>query len=141
MFSGIKKQWLVLVVIAALAAFLVACDTGESSDSAPNSTIIPGNVESLTITSTRSIPEQHLVNMTIVLNNGCEEFNAVDWVIEEDDKHVHFELTIKIPSEPTDCTLAISYEDHSINIGSDFESGAEYTVTVNGFTLGSFVGG
>jgi hypothetical protein len=39
------------------------------------------------------------------------------------------------------CTLAIIYEDQSINIGSDFEAGIEYDVIVNGERQGTFFGG
>jgi hypothetical protein len=39
------------------------------------------------------------------------------------------------------CTLSIAYEDHSINIGSEFEAGVEYDVFVNGERQGTFFGG
>ncbi|MBC8453065.1 MAG: hypothetical protein H8D69_01190 [Chloroflexi bacterium] len=97
------------------------------------------SVERVSIASTRSIPAQHMIGITIMLSNGCEEFKSIDWSVEG--REVHIEVLTQVPVEPVPCTLAIAYEDHSINIGSDFETGVEYDVFVNGDRQGSFFGG
>ncbi|MEE8046098.1 MAG: hypothetical protein V3T49_04585 [Dehalococcoidia bacterium] len=96
-------------------------------------------IEKVGIASTRSIPPQHLVGVTIMLSNGCEEFNSIDWTAEG--REVHIVIQTQVPSAPMMCTLAIAYEDHSINIGSEFEAGVEYDVFVNGDRQGTFLGG
>ncbi|MDP6667818.1 MAG: hypothetical protein QF357_10550 [Dehalococcoidia bacterium] len=96
-------------------------------------------IERVTIASTRSIPAQHLISMTLALGGSCESFNASSWELEG--REVQIEVTTHGPSTPVPCTLAIIYEDHSINIGSEFEAGVEYTVVVNGEAQGTFMGG
>jgi hypothetical protein len=96
-------------------------------------------IEKVTIASTRSIPAQHLIGVTIMLSNGCEEFNSIDWTVEG--REVHIEVLTQIPIEPVPCTLAIAYEEQSINIGSNYEAGVEYDVIVNGERQGTFMGG
>ena len=51
------------------------------------------------------------------------------------------EITTKAPAAPMMCTMAIEYVDQSINIGSDYETGVEYDVIVNGERQGTFIGG
>ena len=50
-------------------------------------------------------------------------------------------MLTQVPTALMMCTLAIGYEDQSINIGSDFEAGVEYDVFVNGERQGTLVGG
>ena len=38
-------------------------------------------IEKFGIISTRSIPAQHSVGVTIMLSNGCEEFKSIDWSV------------------------------------------------------------
>ena len=96
-------------------------------------------VEKVSMASTRSIPAQHLVGVTILLSSGCEEFHSIDWSVEG--REVYVEVLTQVPAEPVPCILMVSYEDHSINIGSDFEAGVEYDVIVNGERQGTFIGG
>jgi len=96
-------------------------------------------IEKVSIASTRSIPAQHLVGVTIMLSNGCEEFKSIDYKV--DGREVHIEVLTQVPTAPMPCTLAIMYEDHSINIGDEYETGVEYDVIVNGERQGTFIGG
>ncbi|MCI0804868.1 MAG: hypothetical protein J4N96_10520, partial [Chloroflexi bacterium] len=96
-------------------------------------------IEKVGIASTRSIPAQHLISMTIALGGSCEKFERIDWNVEG--REVIVDVTTKVPTAPVPCTLAIIYEDQSVNIGSDYEKGVEYDVIVNGERAGTFVGG
>ncbi len=96
-------------------------------------------IEKVSLASTRSIPAQHLVGVTIMLSNGCEEFKSIDYKV--DGRQVHIEVLTQVPTAPTPCTLAIMYEDQSINIGDEYEAGVEYDVIVNGEAQGTFIGG
>ena len=96
-------------------------------------------IESVGIASTRSIPAQHLIAVTFLLSSGCESFKSIDWIVEG--REVHVEVLTQVPTAPMMCTLAIAYEDQSINIGSEFEDGIEYDVFVNGEHQGTLLGG
>jgi hypothetical protein len=91
------------------------------------------------IASTRSIPAQHMISMTIALGGSCEEFAGLDWRVEG--REVIIDVTTKVPTAPVPCTLAIIYEDQSVNIGDEYETGVEYDVIVNGERQGTFIGG
>jgi hypothetical protein len=96
-------------------------------------------VENVQVQSTRSIPAQHNVSMTIALGGSCETFNSIDWSVEGTE--VVIEVLTQVPTALVPCTLAIIYEDQSVSIGSDFEAGVEYDIIVNGERQGSFFGG
>ena len=93
----------------------------------------------MSIASTRSIPAQFLVGVTIALSGSCETFKAIDWSVEG--REVYIEVTTQVPTAPVPCTLAIIYEDQSVNIGSEYETGVEYDVIVNGERAGTCIGG
>ena len=95
-------------------------------------------IEKYGMVSTRSIPAQHSVGVTIMLSNGCEEFKSIDWSLVG--REVRIEVLTQVPTAPTPCTLAIAYEEQSINIGDKFAAGVEYDVIVNGKLQGTFVG-
>ena len=96
-------------------------------------------IEKVTMASTRSIPAQHLVGVTIALGGSCETFKSIDWSVEG--REVNIEVLTEVPLAPVPCTLAIIYEEQSINIGDKYEAGVEYDVIVNGERQGTFVGG
>ena len=54
---------------------------------------------------------------------------------------VNIEVLTEVPVAPVPCTLAIIYEEQSINIGDKFAAGVVYDVIVNGEHQGTFVGG
>ena len=55
--------------------------------------------------------------MTIALGGSCEEFAGLDWRVEG--REVIIDVTTKVPTAPVPCTLAIIYEDQSVNIGDE----------------------
>jgi hypothetical protein len=95
-------------------------------------------IEKFSMVSTRSIPAQHSVGVTIMLSNGCEEFKSIDWSLVG--REVRIEVLTQVPTAPTPCTLAIACEEQSINIGDKFAAGVEYDMIVNGDRQGTFVG-
>ena len=113
-------------------------DRGDS-DIDPDFTAQAATIENVTIASTRSIPAQHLIGVTIARGGSCETFKSINWRVEG--REVHIDVTTQLPTAPVPCTLAIIYEDHSVNIGSKYEKGVEYDVIVNGERQGTFAGG
>ena len=78
--------------------------------------------------------------MTIALGGSCEEFAGLDWRVEGREIIIDVTTITKVPTAPVPCTLAIIYEDQSVNIGDKYETGAEYDVIVNGERHGTFIG-
>ena len=116
-----------------------ASDSGDDDGINAEFTSKLGTIENVSIASTRSIPAQHMIVVTIALGGSCETFKSITKTVE--DREVHMEVLTEVPAAPMPCTLAIIYDDQSINIGSDFEAGVEYDVIVNGERQGSFFGG
>jgi len=96
-------------------------------------------IEKVTLASTKSIPAQHLVGVTIALGGSCETFKSIDWSVEG--REVNIEVLTQVPVAPVPCTLAIIYEEQSINIGDKYEADVEYDLIVNGERQSTFVGG
>ncbi|MBT3994898.1 MAG: hypothetical protein HOF01_03785 [Chloroflexi bacterium] len=116
-----------------------ASDSGDDDGLNAEFTSKLGTIERVSIASTRSIPAQHMIGVTIALGGSCETFKSITKTVEG--REVHIEVLTEVPTAPVPCTLAIIYDDQSINIGSDFEAGVEYDVIVNGERQGSFFGG
>ena len=114
-------------------------DTGDTGDQDSEFKVQLAQIEKVSIASTRSIPAQHMINVTMALGGSCETFNSIDWHVEE--RTVFINVITQVPTAPVPCTLAIIYEDQSINIGSEFEAGVEYDVVVNAERQGTFFGG
>ena len=116
-------------------------ETAASDDDGINSEFTSrlATIENVSIASTRSIPAQHMIGVTIALGGSCETFTSITKVVEG--REVRIEVLTEVPTAPVPCTLAIIYDDQSINIGSEFEAGVEYDVFVNGEGQGTFVGG
>jgi hypothetical protein len=116
-------------------------DETDSSDDADDSEFTErlATIASVGIASTRSIPAQHMISVTIALGGSCETFKSIDWNVK--DHEVHIDVYTQVPTAPVPCTLAIIYEDQSINIGSEFDQSDEYDVFVNGERQGTFFGG
>ncbi|MDA0597480.1 MAG: hypothetical protein O2921_11165 [Chloroflexi bacterium] len=116
-------------------------ETASGEEDGINSEFIArlATIENVSIASTRSIPAQHMIGVTIALGGSCETFKSITKVVEG--REVHIEVLTQVPTAPVPCTLAIIYDDQSINIGSDFEAGVEYDVIVNVERQGTFIGG
>ena len=99
---------------------------------------VPGIVSDVYITTTRTTPLEHVVD--IILNVGhCNEYGDVEWRIEGNE--VRMEASMRIADPPLECIGSARHEGDSFNLGSDFEPRVEYSVIVNGDVWGNFIGG
>jgi hypothetical protein len=78
-----------------------------------------------------SYPEQIGINIELGLRDGCTTFH--DAVVTRDDLTVNIEVTAQRPADAV-CTALYTYYTKNLNLGSDFERGATYTLNVNDFT-------
>jgi hypothetical protein len=169
MLSGVKieNKWLVLVAITAIAAFVVACGTDETTlldkddaVGAQPTAVVDGSqgapppsppedlgfevvealapIESVQIMVLESFPEQYVVQVISGLPNGCATFDRAD--IDRNGTEIDITVynMVPAPGELIACTEMYGIHDENVGLGSDFDREKRYTVTVNGIASGYF---
>ena len=159
MFSGTKNNWLVLVAIAALAAFVIACGTdetklvsndGRNSDGVgaqPTQDPTEGDppptdlgfevvealapIESVEILVLESYPEQYVVQIISGIPGGCATFDRADVDRSGTDIRITVYNMVPAPDQMIACTAIYGIHDENVSLGSDFERGTVYSVYVN----------
>lgn len=102
--------------------------------------VVPAPIESVMIISTRSLPPQYVVKIISGLPSGCAQFNDYDVVLDGNEIHIKVTNLMPAPDTLVMCTQIYGYQDTSINIGSDYTRGVEYSVLVNDWPAETFVG-
>jgi hypothetical protein len=81
-----------------------------------------------------SYPPQYAVAIVSELPNGCHQFEGVS--MERNGTAIAITVTNRVPAESNPvCTMIYGTHEEVVELGTDFESGVEYTVTVNDRTL------
>ncbi|MES4792481.1 MAG: hypothetical protein C4321_05385, partial [Chloroflexota bacterium] len=79
-----------------------------------------------------SAPPQYAVVIASGLPNGCARFEALE-VVSRTDSEITIRVTNRMPdSDGVVCTMIYGTHESVVDLGSDFVSGREYTVIVNG---------
>lgn len=102
--------------------------------------VVPAPIESVLIISTRSLPPINVVKIISGLPSGCAQFNDYDVVREGNEIRISVTNLMPDPESVVMCTQIYGYQDTSVNIGSDFEDGVEYSVYVNNYPAETFMG-
>ena len=90
----------------------------------------PAPIDGLTINVAESFPPQYMLVIESGLPNGCATFGTYD--VKRDGDTVSVSVTNNVPADPnTPCDMSYGTVETTVNLGSDFEPGAEYTVLVN----------
>ena len=130
-----------LAAVGALAlGFAAACD----GDDDPTATPTPADgerveveapVESFELLILESFPVQYNVEIVSGLPNGCHEFERYEVERAEGATEITITVWNTIPADP-DVACTDDYRIHTgtATLGSDFESGTEYTLTVGELT-------
>lgn len=133
MFGGIATG------LAALATVAVAlgCDGSAQPDPLPTGddwTNTPARIDSVEISVAESWPPQYFVQVVSVQPDGCHTFDG--YTVEREEQVIRIEVLNRVPANLDElaCTLAITMTESNVPLGTDFKSGAIYTVTVNGVT-------
>jgi hypothetical protein len=89
---------------------------------------VEASVESLEIVVLESFPVQYRAAIVSGLPSGCALFERYE--VDRDDGATDIHITVwnTIPEGDVACTAIYGYHEGSVDLGTDFESGVEYTV-------------
>jgi hypothetical protein len=95
-------------------------------------------IESVRIDIAESFPPQYFLTVVSGLPNGCVKFDNY-YPRRIDETNLEVQIINSVPTEPgTECTLDYGTVETTVVLGSKFESGRTYTLTVND-TIETFV--
>ena len=108
----------------------------EPGDGAGRTVLAP--IESAELIVAESWPPQYFVWVISVQPDGCHQFDG--YSEEREGTEIVIEVFNRLPpdEEEVACTMAVSTTETSIPLGTDFESGETYTITVNEDTVVTF---
>ena len=90
----------------------------------------PAPIDALTINVAESFPPQYMLVIESGLPNGCATFGAYE--VTRNGDTVSVSVTNNVPADQnTPCDMSYGTVETTVNLGSDFEPGATYTVLVN----------
>ena len=79
-----------------------------------------------------SWPPQYAVEVTSGLPSGCAEFERITHSFSSDRIEIEVINTEPAPDELVACTAIYGYKTSTVELGTDFEAGKTFTVSVNG---------
>lgn len=126
-----------LIAVLALG-MAAACDGDDDATPTPvggERIEVEAPVESFEILVLESFPPQYNVEIVSGLPNGCHLFERYE--VERDGAGTDIKITVwnTIPSgDDIACTEIYGTHEGTATLGSDFESGTEYTLTVGDLT-------
>jgi hypothetical protein len=143
-----------LLMVAALGVAmlaLVACTGGEASSDDPVNGVptSPGSdyearkevlapIDGHDLLIRESAPPQYALVITSGLPSGCAAFERID--LRRDGTRIDITVWNTMPaSDDVACTMVYGMLDHTVELGTDFEPGTEYTININGETTLKFV--
>ena len=137
-----------VIVLAALvlATGLAACTGGEDAgalkpastptvkDAAtePSTAEVLAPIDKVEVLIRESWPPQYAVEITSGVPGGCARFERITHAIKGDRIEVEVINTEPAPGELVACTAIYGYAQNTVELGTDFEAGATFTVSVNG---------
>lgn len=134
--STVQRFLLSVLVLPAVLAFGAACvdDTGSTGSSGPDypTKVVDAPIDGIDIQVRETAPPTYAVAITSGLPSGCARFEAAE-VVARSDAEITIRVTNRVPdSDEVACTMIYGMHESVVELGSDFVSGREYTVVVNG---------
>lgn len=133
-----------MALAAALAALIAAAslaatcepfageDDGDGAGTATRLELAP--IDDVQLIVRESAPPQYALQVTSGLPSGCAEFHSA--TVERDGDTITVTVQNRMPASPdVVCTMIYGTHEETVELGSDFVSGREYTVKVNDRTL------
>lgn len=93
---------------------------------------VPAPIEKVDVLIRESWPPQYAVEVTSGLPSGCAEFERITHAISGDRIEIEVVNTEPAPGTLVACTMIYGYKTSTVELGTDFEAGKTYTVSVNG---------
>lgn len=125
---------LISVTLLVLGA---ACSLGPDGDGGGTSSdrkVVPAPIDNLSILVRESFPPQYAVQITSGLPSGCAQFHEAK-LLGRTGNTITITVTNTLPADPEIvCTAIYGTHESTVELGSDFISGQQYTVDVNGTT-------
>jgi hypothetical protein len=122
-----------LAILLAIAVFAFATDGDRGSGTSPppdgERREVEAPVESFDLLILESFPPQYNVEIVSGLSNGCHLFERYETVRNDTDIRIIVWNTVLVDDD-TVCAEIYGMHTGGVTIGSDFESGTEYTLTV-----------
>lgn len=118
-------------MVAAVACIDDPGSTGPGRDVYPTK-VVDAPIDRVDIQVRESAPPRYAVVVTSGLPSGCARFEAWE-VVSRTDSEFTVRVTNRMPdSDAVVCTMVYGTHESVVDLGSDFVSGREYTVIVNG---------
>ncbi|PFG73003.1 hypothetical protein [Tepidiforma thermophila] len=132
----VHRFLLVLAAMPVLAVAAACIDDDGSTGSRPNESyptkVVDAPIDAIDIVVRETMPPQYAVVITSGLPNGCARFAGWEMVARTEAEIV-IRVTNRVPdSDEVACTMVYGTHESTVELGSDFVSGREYTVVVNG---------
>lgn len=122
-----------LFALLTLPLAFVACtgDSGGSGGGGGDRIVVDSPIEEIEILMRESFPVQYAALITSGLPSGCAVFDKAEET-GRDGTTITIRVTHTMPSDPdVACTAIYGYHESTVELGTDFVSGTEYTVKVN----------
>jgi hypothetical protein len=126
-----RRIILISGVIISVIAIIVFSQFLKDVDVNPEIEIKTAPIHEVEVMIAESYPEQIIVHIKGGLPDGCTEFN--DLVTEINGSTISITVTVKRPKDAV-CPAIYGYFEKTVNLGSNFIRGQNYTVDVNGVT-------
>jgi hypothetical protein len=134
--TTIRNLGLLLIIGAFAWALTAGCgsDSDEKTDDSQEYTLVAAPIDDLDLQIRESFPPQYALRVVSGLPNGCHEYNSYE--LTREGSTINIRVLNRVPSDPSVvCTQVYGQHEEIIDLGSDFETGTEYTVQVNEKTL------
>ena len=98
----------------------------------PSTAEVLAPIDKVEVLIRESWPPQYAVEITSGVPGGCARFERITHAIKGDRIEVEVINTEPAPGELVACTAIYGYAQNTVELGTDFEAGATFTVSVNG---------
>jgi hypothetical protein len=119
------------ILVGGEAAFSedTGSELGEGLGINPNPELVPAPIEDVVLNVMESFPVQYSLEITYGLPNGCARFDNAT-VVREGDR-VAVIVQNNVPTGEVMCTDDYRVGTETVMLGSDFEDGVSYTISIN----------
>jgi len=95
------------------------------------SALVPAPIDSVQINVAESFPLQYFAQITSIRPDGCASFDHLTSTQDNGTITIRIWNRVPAPASGIACIQVVGFDEHNINLGSDFISGLSYTVIVN----------